>query len=100
MITFDKLSHMFAVETKKEYCLEIGFSVLGSEKFSSCWMGKQFDEEKQQDIYWYGLTEDGENAYEYISFEEMSDACVFDGRNLKEIWNKVELWSVDGAEPD
>ncbi len=96
MITFQEICQVFSIDLKRKYCIEIQFSVLGSEKFISCWMGKMPDRKTKQDIYWFGLTDDGQNAYDYSTFEEMSEAKVFDGKSLKDIWVQIVLLSIDG----
>lgn len=47
-------------------------------------------------LYWFGLTKDGQNAYDFYSFEKMSEAKVFDGKNLKEIRDSVEIFNILG----
>lgn len=90
---------MFAVSVGKTACIEIEFMVSNSDKFCQCWMGKLYDKDIDKESYWFGLTEDGMNAYDYISFEEMSQATVFDGKSLRDVWNDVEIISIDGCEP-
>lgn len=98
-IAFEDLEKVFAVSVGKTACIEIEFMVSNGDKFSQCWMGKLYDKEIEQEAYWFGLTEDGMNAYDYTSFEEMSQATVFDGKSLKDVWNDVEIISVDGCDP-
>jgi len=97
-IAFEDLEKVFAVSVGKTACIEIEFMVSNGDKFSQCWMGKLYDKEIEQEVYWFGLTEDGMNAYDYTSFEEMSQATVFDGKSLKDVWNDVEIISVDGSD--
>ena len=91
---------MFAFETQGKYCLEIEFSVNGSDKFDNCWMGKLFDKKTKKDVYWFGLTADGSNAFDYPTFEEFASAKVFDGKSLAQIWEEVTVLTVDGCDPE
>ena len=99
MITFDQITKLFEFDSKKKYCVEIQFMVIGSEKYDYCWMGKMWSKEEKCDVYWYGLTADGENAYDYPTFEEMSNAPVFDGYSLKEVWDRIVIEEIDGLDP-
>ena len=78
MITFDQIKRLMSFDIKKKYCIEIAFSVADSVKFDFCWMGKLPDKETGADVYWFGLTEDGENGFDYPTFEEFASAKVFD----------------------
>lgn len=49
-------------------------------------------------IYWFGLTEDGSQAYDFDSFEEFINAKVFLGKNIREIWNSISLISIDASD--
>ena len=100
MITFDQFKQLMSFETQGVYCVEIAFSVKMREKFSSCWMGKMPEEKSKADLYWFGLTEDGDNAFDYRTFEEFVSAKVFDGRSLFEIWDEVIISAIDGCDPD
>ena len=100
MITFDHIRKLFAFETQGKYCLEIEFSVNGSDKFDNCWMGKLFDRKRKKDVYWFGLTADGSNAFDYSTFEEFASAKVFDGKSLTQIWEEVTVLTVDGCDPE
>ncbi len=99
MITFDQIAQAFTFETRRKYCIEILFSLNGSEKYNYCWMGKTFDKKTKSDLYWFGLTADGKNAFDYSTFEEFSSADVFDGKSLSDIWNKVTVLEIDGCDP-
>ena len=43
---------------------------------------------------------DGSQAYHYYNFEEFSSVPVFDGKYLKQVWNQIEIISIDGSEPN
>lgn len=53
-----------------------------------------------KEFYWFGLAEDGSQAFEYDNFEDFSSEPVFDGKSLKDIWNEIELLSINGCEPE
>lgn len=99
VITFEQLEKLFSFDTQRRFCVEILFSLTGSEKFGCCWMGKMWSREEQRDIYWYGLTPDGQNAFDYPVFSDMADAPVFDGRSLRQVWNRVVVEEIDGCDP-
>lgn len=83
----------------EKYPLEITFKVCGSETFDDCRMGNHLDKSTGLNEYWYGLTRDGKNAFEYPTFEEFSSAEVFDGKTLAEIWDDVTLLEINGCDP-
>ena len=100
MLTFDQFKQLMEFETKGKYCIEILFSIAESEKFDYCWMGKTPDEDTTKDIYWFGLTADGKNAFEYSTFEELSSANVFDGKAIIDIWDNIIVKEIDGCDPE
>lgn len=107
MISFDDITKLFAIVNYKS-CIEIEFRVSELSNYQNCWMGKtpkkalkirdRFSKDKE--VYWFGLTPDGSKAYDYNNYFDFSNAPVFDGKSLKEIWYRVELLSVDGCEPE
>lgn len=50
--------------------------------------------EDEKAIYWFGLTEDGSQAYNFDSFKQFSSAKVFYGKSMKEIWVFVTILSI------
>ena len=40
------------------------------------------------------------SAYDYDNFKDFSCAPVFDNKSLKNIWNNIELLSIDGIDPE
>lgn len=97
---FANIIQLFQSDLQNKSCIEILFEVINSSRFTHCWMGKLPDKETGRDVYWLGLTRDGQGAYDYVSFAEMSEAKVFDGKSLKEIWNDVVLLQIDGCDPE
>ena len=101
MISFSDITKLFSFELKGERSIEIEFRIEGYSKYQSCWMGKMPDEtDKEKELYWYGLASDGSEAYDYDNFQDFSSAPVFCGKSLEEIWDKVEIVSVDGCDPN
>lgn len=100
MITLDRFKRLMSFETKRKYCIEIAFSIKGNSKFSFCQMGKTPKESTDKNQYWFGLTPDGNNAFDYDTFDELLNAKVFDGRSLLEIWNSVTVLEIDGCAPE
>ncbi len=97
--TFNEFQKAMAFDLKNRYCSEILFCINGSEKFDFCWMGKMPGETPGTEIYWFGLTADGEYAFDYPTFEELAHAKVFDGKSLFELWDNVTILEVDACEP-
>lgn len=101
MITFEDVTKLFSCNLEGKFCIEIEFLVKEEPKYQTCQMGKMPDREnKQNESYWYGLVSDGSEAYDYNNFQNFSNAPVFNGKSLKEIWKKVEIISIDGCDPD
>ena len=79
-------------------CSEVHFKVEDSEEFNDCWMGKTPNrEDKNKELYWYGLKRDGSAAYDYEHQEEFISAKVFNGKSLIEMWDCIELIAIDMA---
>lgn len=74
-----------------ENIYENNFSITGSDKYSDCWIGYNGDE------YWFGLTPDGSNTYNYSAADEILNAPVFDGKSMYDLWGKVVFYSVNGV---
>ena len=96
MITFEAFKQLMKLDTN---CIEILFSVAYSKKFDCCWMGKSSDRKNGEDIYWYGLTTDGKNAYDYPNFDDFCTAKVFDGKSLFELWDNLDIKEINGCDP-
>lgn len=98
-ISFEDFKKIMSYDiTKKQTCIEIEFCVDNYETYQTSWLGKMIDKETNQVVYWFGLTEDGSQAYDYDSFDKFSNAKVFNGKSLNEIWNKVSLISIDACD--
>ena len=100
-ISYQDFEKMLSTDLQGRFCVEIEFSVSGDEEFQYVWMGKMPDKKRKNlDLYWFGLKEDGSGAYDFPTFEEFSSAPVFHGKSLKEVWDRVEIESIDGFDPD
>lgn len=98
-MTFELFKKLMSFDTKENLCIEIFFIVQGSNKFNSCWMGKMPNKATKADMFWFGLTSDGKNAYDYSTFEEFSFAKIFDGKSLFEIWDNISIVDINGCDP-
>lgn len=98
-ISFEDFKKIMSYDiTKKQTCIEIEFCVDNCETYQTSWLGKMIDKETNKVVYWFGLTEDGSQAYDYDSFDKFSNANVFNGKSLNEIWNTVSLISIDACD--
>jgi len=98
-ISFEDFKKIMSYDiTKKQSCIEIHFCVDYYDDYQTSWLGKMLDKETNKVIYWFGLTEDGMQAYDYDSFDEFVNAKVFCGKSLKEIWHLVSLVSIDASD--
>lgn len=101
MLSFNDISKLFARNLENKFCLEINFTVNGYSDYQDCWMGKTPDQDdKNKEVYWFGLASDGSKAYDYNNFKDFSNEPVFDGKSLKELWNDIEILSINGCEPE
>ena len=96
-ITFETFKNLLIKPMPQNCCQEILFDVENSEKYHHCWMGAI---NKNGNIeFWFGLTQDRKEAYDYTSFEEMISSPVFMGKTLKEVWENIDILSVNSCEP-
>jgi len=97
-ISFDEFRRIMAYDVvKNQNCIEVWFDVDNCPDYQESWLGKMVDKETKEPVYWFGLVEDGSQAYDYDSFEEFVDAKVFHNKSLREIWDSVSLISIDGC---
>jgi aminoglycoside 6'-N-acetyltransferase I len=80
----------------RENVCEINFGIEDSDKYSDCWIGysENFGD------YWFGLTQDSNNAYDYKIADEILNAPVFDGKSMHDLWDKVVFYQMDGLSAD
>ncbi len=101
MITFEDFKTVLTHKVYGDSCIEIEFRVNGLAEYSYCWMGKMPDTDNpSKNAYWFGLVPDGSKSYDYDTFDAFSSALVFDGQSLEDVWDKVELLSVDSCDPE
>lgn len=99
-LTFDDIIKVFE-QTISNSCCEIEFCVNGMDTYSLCWMGKMRDRDNPEKYcHWFGLVEDGSQAYDYDNLEDFLNAKVFEGLSLKEVSDKIEYVSVNACTPD
>jgi hypothetical protein len=79
-------------------CIEIEFNVDHDDIYREAWLGKIPDKNTNRNSYWFGLTHDGTQAYEFDSFEEFTNAKVFRGNSIKEIWNSITFIAIDACD--
>ena len=87
----------FDISTKQDPCTEIYFYVLNYVDYQESWLGKSIDKGTNKEIYWYGLTPDGSQSYNFYSLSQFINAKVFHGKNIKEIWDLIFITSIDGG---
>lgn len=90
-ISFEDLKKIFALDLKElEESIEIEFS-LGEQ--DALWIGKTEDKVSGADIFWFsaGL---GERC-DFTTFQEMAEAKLFDGEDLKSVWANVTFTSIN-----
>ncbi|HEY9060819.1 MAG TPA: hypothetical protein VIO64_10015 [Pseudobacteroides sp.] len=98
-ITFEDFHNIMSYDVaKNQDCIEIEFCIDNCDAYQTSWLGKMVDRNTKKVIYWFGLTEDGSQAYDFDSFEQFANAKVFYDKSIKEIWNSVSLLSVDACD--
>jgi hypothetical protein len=97
-IPLDDFITMMQFDVSRNACIEINFSIDGDKTYSGCWLGKMIDREAQKELYWFGLTRDGSQAYNYDNLDDLLNAQVFEGMSLKQLWSKVTLFSIDTSD--
>ncbi len=100
MTSFNEITKIFSYDLQNDGSIEMEFLIKGEPKYQECWMGKTLDEtNKEKVLYWYGLLPNGAEAYDYDHFDAFSEAPVFNGKSLKEVWDRIEILSIDGCGP-
>ena len=77
---------------ERDWVGEINFSIVSDEIYDDCWMGCFSDGDTP---YWFGLTPDGKQAYDYATADELLSAKVFNGKSMAELWDKVKFHTLD-----
>jgi hypothetical protein len=83
---------------KHNSCIEMNFCIDNDIVYGDCWLGKMPDRgNPRKAVYWYGLVPDGSQAYEYTELEDFIDAKVFNGKSMRDVFEKVTWYSLDGC---
>lgn len=97
-ITFEEFCCVMSFDiTNNRACIEIEFCIDGYKDYQCSWLGKMLDDEDEKVIYWFGLTEDGSQGYDFKLFDQFLNAKVFHGKSIKEIWDLVTILSIDAC---
>lgn len=79
---------------------ESTFRLKNSKKFQNVWFGVTQNPHKDNGLlYWYGSEEDNLSC-DFSSLEDFVNAKIFDGKSLKEIWDNIEITSLDCISPE
>ena len=90
-ISFEDLEKVFALDLKElGESIEIEFS-LG--EYDGLWVGKTENKTSGADVFW--LSEAAGKRRDFTTFQEMSEAKLFDGKSLKSVWADVTLTSAN-----
>lgn len=83
---------------KYNSCIEMNFCIDDDTEYEDCWLGKMPDRDNLgKEVYWYGLTSDGLQAYDYAKLEDSLNSKVFHGKSLCDVIEKVTWYSLDGC---
>jgi len=103
-IAFDDFKKMMESDVMSgPSCIEVEFCIDNFSEYDSCWLGKMGGSNHvkfERALYWYGLKPDGSQPYDFESFDDFVNAPVFRGKSIKEIWDSVTLYSIDGCTVD
>lgn len=97
-ITFEEFCSVMSFDiTDNQTCIEIEFCIDNYKDYQGCWLGKMLYGKDEKVMYWFGLTEDGLQAYDFDSFDQFLNAKVFYFKSIKEIWDLVTIRSIDAC---
>jgi len=83
---------------KYNSCIEINFCIDDDTEYEDCWLGKMPNRDNLgKEVYWYGLTSDGLQAYDYAKLEDILNSKVFHGKSLCDVIEKITWYSLDGC---
>ena len=100
-ILFEHFEQMMSYDVvKNNACIEIEFFLDDFSEYGSCWLGKTINEETHQAVYWYGLTPDGSQSYDFDSLHDFVSAPIFHDKSIKERWDSITLIAIDGCSID
>jgi len=100
MKTFKIPFEVFKREIMREgwLALECSFCVDNHPEYDYCWLGKMAKSETE--IYWFGLAEDGSQAYDFPTFDEFVNAKIFQNRSLYDVWSLVSFYCFNNCDVD
>lgn len=97
-ISFEEFEQLLKYDAAGECsCTEVFFHIDDDLEYTSCWLGKMSGKNADEPVYWYGLSQDGSQAYDFNSLNDFINAPVFHGETIKNKWNFVTLSSIDGC---
>ena len=97
-LDFGYFEKVMKSKVSDKYSVEIQFEVESSEIYNLSWMGKSIERETNREVFWFGLVEDGSQAYDYETFDEFVNSQVFYGeKSLKDLWDLILIFSLNGA---
>ena len=97
---FDDFMRVMSYDVcRSNTCIEIEFCIDQCVEYQTSWLGKMIERGTGKSIYWYGLVEDGSQAYDFESIEEFINAKIFCDNSIKEIWSLISVISIDACEP-
>ncbi len=74
---------------KYNSCIEINFCIDDDTEYEDCWLGKMPDRDNPgKEVYWYGLTSNDLQAYDYAKLEDILNSKVFHGKSLCDVIEK------------
>lgn len=83
---------------KYNSCIEMNFCIDDDTEYEDCWLGKMPDRDNLgKEVYWYGLTSDGLQGYDYAKLEDILNSKVFHGKSLFDVIEKITWCSLDGC---
>jgi len=98
-ITFEDFLIIMSYDVlKNQSCIEIEFCIDNSTIYQCSWLGKTVGRNSGEVVYWFGLTADGTQAYEFDSLEQLLSANVFCGKSIRGIWRLVSIIAIDACD--
>ena len=96
-ITFHQFKRIMSRQLlNKDKSMEIEFCVDNYTEYQESWLGKLVDKKTNKEVFWYGLTADGTQAYNFDSLDSFMSAKVFRGKSIEEIWDLILILSLNG----
>ena len=96
-MTFEELEKVFSTELSGIFQIKIEFSITGDPVHAQCSMGKI--PHNNGYLYWCRVNNDEIPAYTFCDFESLSRFCIANFQSLRELWDQIEIRSIDGFSP-